>query len=277
MADKGNVILKRALRDGRHRWLISGFIIVASFLVLWLILMGPSRLADDPLTVAAAASLQFAFQDIGEAFEAETGHSVVFSFGSTGNLAHQIEHGAPVDVFAAADTAHVDDLSAQELIVAGSRQVYAQGRVALAVQRSSEMQVERLEDLLEPKVVRIALANPDHAPYGLAAKQALYSAGLWETLEPKLVYGETVRQAMQFVQTGNVEAGLIALSVAGVPELRYTLVDADLHQPLNHAIAVVQNTPHPKVARQFLSFVSGPQGQAILERYGFQSPGDGGQ
>ncbi len=252
---------------------ITGLAVAVLALAGWRLLAAPSpQAATEPLTVAAAASLRFAFTDIGQAFEEETGQPVVFSFSSTGNLAHQIENGAPVDVFAAANVAYVDDLRAEGLIIADSQQLYAQGRVVLAVNRASGVRAERLEDLLPPDVTRVALANPDHAPYGLAAKQALQSAGLWEALQPKLVYGETVHQAMQFVRTGNAEAGLIALSVADVPELSYTLVDADLHQPLNQSIAVVQGTPHEAAARRFIGFVNSPQGQTILQRYGFLPP-----
>lgn len=228
--------------------------------------------ASEPLTVAAAASLQPAFTEIGRLFEAETGQPVVFNFGATGHLARQIEHGAPMDVFAAADTAHVEELGAKGLVIADSLQLYAQGQVVLAVNRASGVQAERLADLLQPGISYIALANPDHAPYGQAAKQALQSAGLWDVLQPKLVYGENVRQAMQYVRTGNAEAGLIAPSVADVPELHYTLVDASLHQPLDQAIAVVRGTPREAPARRFVAFVTGPQGQAVMQRYGFRLP-----
>lgn len=248
-----------------------GLLVPLSLIVLALAAL-PPQATDEPLTVAAAADLQFAFTEIGSLFEAQTGQSVVFTFGSTGNLARQIENGAPVDVFAAANVAYVDDLRAKGLIVAGSRQLYAQGQVVLAVNRASGVQAERLEDLLQPGITHIALANPEHAPYGLAARQALESAGLWEALQPKLVYGENVRQAMQFVQTGNAEVGLIALSVADVPELRYTLVDAKLHQPLNQAIAVVQGTPREATARRFIAFVNSPPGRSIMRRYGFLLP-----
>lgn len=226
----------------------------------------------EPLVVAAAASLQFAFQEIEEQFEAQTGQPVIFVFGPSGDLARQIENGAPVDVFAAANVDYVDDLRAKGLIVADSRRLYGRGRLVLAVHRAGGIQARRLEELLRPDIIHVALANPEHAPYGLAAQQTLQSAGLWEALQPKLVYGENVRQAMQFVRTGNAEAGLIALSVAKMPELSYTLVDADLHRPLDQAIGVVQGTTREAAARRFIAFVTSPQGQAILQRYGFLPP-----
>ena len=244
---------------------------IALMLTGWRAVTTPSA-KTQPLTVAAAANLQFAFTEIGRQFEVETGQRIVFSFGSTGTLARQIEHGAPVDVFAAANVAFVDELLAKGLVAADSQRVYARGRVVLAVNRAGGVQVERLEDLLQPSITHIAIGNPGHAPYGLAAKQVLQSAGLWEELQPKLVYGENVRQAMQFVQTNNAQVGLIALSVADVPELSYTLVDAGLHQPLNQTIAMVEDTPHEAVARRFIAFVNGPRGQRIMQRYGLQLP-----
>ncbi len=255
------------LRNGK----VIGLIIAALVFTGWRILAMPSA-AVQPLTVAAAANLQFAFKEIGQLFELETGQPVVFTFGSSGNLAHQIRNGAPVDVFAAANVAYVDDLRARGLVAAGTQQIYAQGRVVLAVNRSSGVQVEELEDLLRPEVTHVAIANPGHAPYGMAAKQALQSTGLWDALQSKLVYGETVQQAMRFVQTGNAQVGLIALAVADVPELRYTLIDADLHQPLNQAIAVISDSPHLAAAQNFVAFVNGPQGRQIMQRYGFQLP-----
>jgi molybdate transport system substrate-binding protein len=249
-----------------------GLLALALALLGWRALGGPASRGDEPLTVAAAASLQFALAEIGRLFEEETGQAVVFSFGSSGNLARQIEHGAPLDVFASANAAYVEQLRAKGLIVAASQRVYAQGQVVLAVNRASGVQVERLEDLLGADVTYVALANPAHAPYGLAAQQALQSAGLWEALQPKLVYGENVRQAMQFVQTGNAEAGLVALSVADVPGLDYTLLEASLHQPLDHVIAVVQGTPRLEASERFIAFVRGPLGQRVLRRYGFQIP-----
>jgi len=255
------------------RWRIIRLVAFALALTSWRTLAAPSPQAViEPLTVAAAADLQFAFPEVGRLFEAETGQQVVFTFGSSGNLARQIENGAPVDVFAAANAAYADDLRLKGLIVADSQQLYAQGQVVLAANRASGVQAERLEDLLQPAVTHVALANPGHAPYGLAAKQALQSAGLWEALHPKLVYGENVRQAMQFVRTGNAEAGLIALSVADMPELSYTLVDPGLYQPLHQVVAVVQGTSREAVAHRFIAFVNGPQGQAILRRYGFLPP-----
>jgi molybdate transport system substrate-binding protein len=234
----------------------------------------PGRTRGDELLVAAASDLQFAFTEIGQRWEAQTGQRVTFSFGSTGNLTAQIENGAPFDVFAAANVAYIERLREKGLIIPDTQQLYAQGRIVLAVNRASGVQVTRLEDLLGPEVTRVAIANPAHAPYGVAAMQALQRAGVWERVQPKLVYGENVRQALQFVQTGNVPVGIVARSIADVPEVTWTLIDAGLHEPINQAMAVVRGTPHEEAARAFIAFVNGPQGREIMKKYGFRLPGE---
>ena len=226
------------------------------------------------LTVAAAADLQFAFTDIGALFEEECGCKVTFVFGSSGNLAAQIESGLPVDIFASADIAYVDGLREKGLILEDTQQLYAVGRIVLAVNKDSGLQVESLRDLLKPGVTKVAIANPDHAPYGIAARQALESEGIWDELKPRLVYGENVRQALQYVQTGDAPAGIVALSVADVPEISYTLIDDSLHQPLRQSLAVLRRTGEEQLARDFIAFVNGPEGRPIMKKYGFVLPGE---
>ena len=234
--------------------------------------MPSSGAAAQPLTVAAASDLRFAFEEIGLRFEEQTGHPVIFTFGSSGQLTQQIENGAPFDVFASANTAYVDQLRAKGLIIPGTATVYAQGRIVLAVNKTSGVHATRLEDLTTPTIMHIAIANPEHAPYGMAAMQALQAVNLWELLRPKLVYGENVRQALQFVQSGNAEAGIIALSIAQVPEITWTLIDDRLHRPINQALAVLRGTKQEALARQFIAFVEGSQGRSILKKYGFRLP-----
>ncbi|MCS6993673.1 MAG: molybdate ABC transporter substrate-binding protein [Anaerolineales bacterium] len=224
------------------------------------------------LTVAAASDLQFAFTELGALFEQETGHPVTFVFGSTGQLAQQIENGAPYDLFAAANLAFIERLVQKNLVLPESVQLYARGRIVLAVNQQTGIQVTRLEDLLSARIQHVAIANPEHAPYGIAAMEALQSAGLWEALQPKLVYGDNVRQALQFIQTGDAEAGIVALSVANVPEITWTLIDERLHNPLNQALAVVTTTPHRELAQKFIDFVQGPVGRPIMQKYGFILP-----
>ena len=226
------------------------------------------------ITVFAASDLALAFQEIIPLFERATGAKVTLVPGSTGTLAQQIQNGAPADLFFAANESYVDDLSKQGLILPDTRILYAQGRIVLAIAKTSGTVVTSLKDLLSPDIRRVAIANPAHAPYGLAAEQALEAAGIWNSLKPKLVYGENVRQALQFVQSGAAEAGIVARSVADVPDIRWTLLDASLHSPLNQAAAVLKRTPHPDLARAFLRFVNGPEARPIMKRFGFLLPGE---
>ncbi len=227
-----------------------------------------------PLLVAAASDLQFAFTEIGEAFEAETGHKVVFTFGSTGNLTTQIENGAPFDILAAANVSFVDHLTEQGLTIPETQQLYAQGRIVLVVNRESGIQAISLDDLLDPAITRIAIANPEHAPYGMAAREALQSAGVWDDIQEKIVLGENVSQTLQYVQTGDAPVGIVALSIADVPEVTATLLPAERHEPMNQALAVIKGTPHEEVARAFIEFVNSPAGREIMKRYGFLLPGE---
>ena len=232
----------------------------------------PAAPASTPLLVAAAANVQLAFTEIAQKFTARSGQAVEFSFGSSGNLASQIENGAPFDLFVAANVAFVDRLNEQGLIFPETQQLYAQGRIVLAVNRESGLQVTNLEDLLDPAIRWVAIANPELAPYGQAAKEALQSAGIWDELQPKLVLAENIGQTLQYVQTGDAAVGITALALADVPEVSYTLLPVELHQPLNQAMAVIRTSKNEAAARAFLEFVTGPEGQAILEKYGFQSP-----
>ena len=226
----------------------------------------------EEITVAAAADLQFAFTDIATLYEQKTGSKVTLVFGSTGQLVQQIENGAPFDLVAAANMSYIDQLVDKGLAIRESGALYARGRIVLAVNRKSGAQAIKLEDLLSDTIKRIAIANPEHAPYGLAAKQALQTLGLWDNLQSKLVYGENVRQALQFVQTGDAEVGIISLSVANVPEITWTLIDESLHSPLDQALAVLTSSKNPKLAEDFIAFINGENGRPIMRQYGFLLP-----
>ncbi|HWP35299.1 MAG TPA: molybdate ABC transporter substrate-binding protein, partial [Thermodesulfobacteriota bacterium] len=228
--------------------------------------------AAGPLAVYAASDLAFAFGELVPLFEQATGARVTLVLGSSGVLARQIEHGAPADVFFSANVAFVDDLLAKGALLPATRVVYARGHLALVRRRDGPVEVTRLDDLLRPEVRRVAIANPAHAPYGQAAKEALEAAGLFARLTPKLVYAESVRHALQFVQSGAAEAGLVALSVARAPDIAYAPVDPALHRPIDQAAAVTARSRRPALARAFLDFVTGPRGRPVLERYGFAVP-----
>lgn len=224
------------------------------------------------LLVAAAANTQFAFEEIGQQFEARTGRAVEFSFGSSGNLEAQIANGAPFDVFASADVARVEELKADGLVLPDTQRVYARGELVLVINRESGMTIDGVDGLASADVPRIAIANPAYAPYGVAAQQALERAGVLDDVQSKLIYGESVRQALQFVQSGNAPVGLVARAIAEVPEVDWTAVEPDLYDAVDQAMAVLSGTEREQLARRFVDFVTGPEGQAVLQRYGYRLP-----
>jgi molybdate transport system substrate-binding protein len=229
----------------------------------------------EELLVFAASDLQFALVEVSDAFAAGRHLKPTLSFGSTGTLSQQIENGAPADVFFAADETYVTRLEQKGLLLTGTRQLYAIGRIVL-VERAGLAPVSALADLVRSDVGRVAIANPDHAPYGRAARDAMMRVGLWAALQPRLVLGENVSQTFQFVRTGNADAGVVALSLAiGTPGTRYSVIDAALHDPIAQAAGVLARSRRSAAAREFLAFVNGPSGRPIMRKYGFTLPGEG--
>lgn len=233
------------------------------------------------LTVAAAADLQYAFQELQGPFEATCGCDVVLIFGSSGKFAAQIEEGLPADVFASANAEYVDDLMRKGLLLPGSEQLYALGRIVVAAPAGSSLEPLDLGLVTDPRVDRVAIANPDHAPYGVAAREALQAAGLWETVQPKLVLGENASQTAQFVETGDAALGIIPLSLAVQrgDKLRFEMIDQSMHHPLRQTAAVLARSGHVDLALQFIGFVNSEQGRTVMRKYGFILPGEapGGQ
>jgi molybdate transport system substrate-binding protein len=245
---------------------------VVSLLILLLFSLacrGVRAPAKAELTVAAASDLTQAFEEIGRQFEAEHNTKVVFVFGSTGLLTKQIENGAPFDVFAAANASYIDQLEQKGLIVPGTKTVYARGRITMWTAANSALKIEKIQDLAQPDVARIAIANPDHAPYGQAAKQALEHAGIWDVVKPKLVYGDNIRQTLQYAETGNVDVAIVALSLSVQSKGRWMLLPEELHQPIDQGMGVLKGTKNEAAARAFSDFVNGSKGREILSKYGF--------
>lgn len=225
------------------------------------------------MIVSAASDLTPAFQEIGQLYERQTGTKVVFNFGSTGQLAQQIEQGAPVDLFAAANVAYIDELERKNLILPGTKQHYATGRIAVWTRKDSPLQLERIEDLTRAGVIRVAIANPEHAPYGIAAREALQTAGIWDQIQPKLVFGENISQTLHYAETGNVDAAIVAVSLSVSSEGgRWTVLPAELHKPLAQALAIIKTAKNESEARQFAAFISGAAGRETMRRYGFALP-----
>lgn len=230
---------------------------------------------ESALIVFAASDLQVALTEVSNAFAVAGQTKPTISFGSTGTLSQQIENGAPADVFFAADETYLIGLERKGLVLSGTRQLYAIGRVVL-VERTGLSPVTTLPDLARSDVRSIAIANPEHAPYGRAARDAMMRVGLWSALQSRLVLGENVSQTFQFVATGNADAGVVALSLAvGTPGTRYSIIDAALHDPIAQSAGVLARTRQSATARDLLAFVNGPIGRPIMKKYGFTLPGEG--
>jgi molybdate transport system substrate-binding protein len=226
------------------------------------------------LKVAAASDLQAALPVLAERFRDAHGIEVVPVFGASGMLAQQIEQGAPFDVFLSANKKFVDNLAAKGAVSADSVTPYAEGHLVLVVNRQADVGVTGLSDLTRPEVKHIAIANPETAPYGFAAKQALEKSGL-DAVAPKLVQAESIRQALQFVQTGNAEVGLVARSVANVPQVRQVELDRTLYDPIVQYMGIVNRTGNPEAARKLADFFLSDQGQEVFLSFGFAPVGGG--
>src|SRR5262245_34335305 len=234
------------------------------------------------LRIAAASDLQAALPVVAERFEKATGQKVSLTFGSSGNFFSQIQNGAPFDLFLSADIDYPRRLEQAGLAERGSLQQYATGRLVLWTRHDSGVDVRRgLSVLTEPKVGKIAIANPAHAPYGRAAVAALRHEGVYERVQSKLVLGENISQAAQFVQSGNAEAGILALSLALAPALKsagtYVEIPAAFHPPLEQAAVVLAASPQKALARRFLAALKQPEIVEILRSYGFALPTDAKQ
>ena len=228
------------------------------------------------MKVAAAADLAIAFKDAGDAFEKKSGTHVTFTFGSTGNLAKQIEDGAPYDLFASANAAFADEVVREGVCDGSTKAPYARGRIVVWTKSDAKIAPPAtLADLADARFAKIAIANPEHAPYGTAAEQALESAGVWAAVKPKLVYGENVQQTLEFAQSGNVDAAIIAMSLATVAQGGQTLtIDEAAHKPIDQVLVVCGRGGNADGAKAFTAFLSAPEGRAIMQRYGFTLPGE---
>ncbi len=225
------------------------------------------------ITVAAASDLRPAFEELAARFEAETGTRVRFSFGSSGQLREQIISGAPFDLFASANGAFVDDVIAAGRGIAATRANYALGRIVLWSAPGVRLPGS-IDELTDPTYRRIAIANPTHAPYGLAAEQALMSAGVHGQVRARLVYGENIADTLRIIDSGNADVGIVALSLAIANGGEFTLIPANLHAPLEQALVVTATGRRAEAAAAFASFIGSPAGREVMVRYGFVLPGE---
>ena len=235
----------------------------------------PTSSTSPKLRIAAAADLTLAFKEIATQFEQETKIPTEITFGSTGTTAMQIENGAPYDVFAAADVSYIDGLNKKGLILADTQQLYAQGRIGIATLKGSNLKIKNLQDLADnPMVKKIAIAEPSHAPYGKAAKQALEYRNLWDRVQSKMVYGQNIQDTLAILKSGNVDAAIIALSIYKPDEVYFTLIDGSWHAPLYQAMAILKTTKQEENARKFEAYVNGEKGRVVMKKYGFLLPNE---
>lgn len=234
--------------------------------------------AAPSVTVAAAADLKFALEELARLFEPRAGHAVRLVFGSSGQLYTQILQGAPFHLFLSADEAFVLQLAEAGKTLDRGR-LYAYGRIGILVPKGSPLKADgELKDLAaalrDGRVRKFAIANPQHAPYGQRAREALQRAGVWAAIEPKLVYGENIAQTAQFALSGAADGGIVALSLARAPQVAaqgdFGLIPADWHRPLAQRMVLLNGAP--QAAHHFHDYLISAQARAVLARHGFELP-----
>jgi molybdate transport system substrate-binding protein len=233
--------------------------------------------AAQEITVAAAADLQSAMQDVAARFQKETGKTVKLVFGSSGNFFQQIPNGAPFDMFFSANLDYPKKLEAAGLTVPGSYYLYAKGKIVIWATKDSKLDLNSgMQALLNSSVSKIAIANPQHAPYGQAAVAAMKTEGVYDRLKDRLVLGENISQTASFVVSGAADVGIIALSLALSPNLkdkgRYAEVPAGEYPPIEQACVILSSSKNKQAAQQFLSFFKTPAISELLRSYGFDLP-----
>jgi molybdate transport system substrate-binding protein len=249
-----------------------GFLLVS---LLFVLAACKGAASDEELTtvrVGAASDLSRAFEEVAKAYEVKTGKKTKLTFGSTGLLSKQVLDGAPFDVFAAANVAFVDEVVDKGSCDGATKALYARGRIVVYTKHGDP--VADLAELAGDRFKKIAIANPEHAPYGRAAKEALEQKGVYDAVKSKLTFGENISQTMQFADSGNVDAAIVALSLAIGSDGKYTVIDDALHEPLDQALVVCGKGPRAELGRGFAEFVGSPEGRAIMKRYGFLLPGE---
>jgi molybdate transport system substrate-binding protein len=233
--------------------------------------------AAQELRIAAAADLQFVLQDVSARFQKETSHKVELTFGSSGNFYSQIQNGAPFDMFFSADVDYPAKLEAAGLVEPGTLSQYATGRIALWVRKGSPIDTNQgLALLADASVRKISIANPEHAPYGRAAVAAMRHEKVYDKVRDRLVFGENILQAAQFVESGNADIGILALSLVLAPPLKgqgtYYEIPTSFYPAIDQAVVVLKSSKQKDIARQFLSFLRRPQIAEFMRANGLTVP-----
>jgi len=261
------------MKKGVSKKCLLVYVALSSFLALQCFASGAAN-AQQELVVSAAASLTNAFGEVGKQFEAANPEvKVIFNFAASGALLQQIDKGAPVDVFASADQKTMDQAKEKNLILAETRKDFVSNGLVLIAPTDSKLALRGVKDLADPKIVRIALGNPETVPVGRYAQEVLSKAGLWEGLKPKLIYAGNVRQALDYVSRGEVDAGFVFATDAAVAKDNVQVAAvAEGHQPIRYPVAVIAGTKKKDLSQRFIDFLLGSQGQSILARFGFGKP-----
>ena len=242
-----------------------------------LLIPGVNVAVAEVITIAAASDLNFAFREIATEYENTTGNHVRLTLGSSGNFYAQIQNGAPFDLYFSADISYPKKLEEAGLVVPGSFYQYAVGRIVLWAGKESHLDLPKgLEILREPAIKKIAIANPKHAPYGRAAVAAMEYFKVYDQVKDRLILGENISQAAQFIESGACDIGIIALSLAAAPAMKskgtYWEVPAEAHPALEQGAVILKQSKNQEAARAFLEFIKGPNGQENMKRYGFVVP-----
>lgn len=234
----------------------------------------PPPAAVTTIRVAAAANLAKAFAVVGDDFKAATGITANFDFGASGMLARQVKEGAPIDVFASANEQFVDDVLAAGKCDKATKVMYARAPIVLWIKTGKVAPPTKLEELADKRFASIAIANPETAPYGKAAKQALAKLGILATVEPRLKLAENIQQTLQFAQTGNVEAAFVAASLVVDDKDGTTIpVPPELYDPIDQAMVICSTGPAGDAAKKFADYVMSDAGQATMVKFGYTKPG----
>lgn len=242
------------------------------------LLLAASTVHAEKITVAAAADLKFAMDEVVTAFKkSNPAEEVEVIYGSSGKAHTQIQQGAPYDLYFSADVAFPQELIKGGFAASAEVIPYALGRIVLW-SNSKDASRMTLANLTDSQITHIAIANPKHAPYGKRAEEALRASELWEKVEPKMIYGENITQTAQFVQTGNAEVGILALSIAMAPELSskggHYLIPDNLHEPLNQGFIILKRAENNKLAKQFAGYMTSKETRAVMTKYGFILPSE---
>jgi molybdate transport system substrate-binding protein len=250
---------------------------VGLYASLIILLLVPAAQAADEIVIAAAADLQFAMPEVVTQFEKETGQKVRVTFGSSGNFASQIQNGAPFDIFFSADLNYPRQLDAAGLIEPGSIYHYGDGKIVLWTLKTSGIDISSgLSILPDPRIHKVAIANPEHAPYGRAAVAALKHENPSEGVRNKIVLAENISQAAQFVDAGSAEVGIVALSLVVAPTVRdrgrYFVIPESEYPPIEQGCAILKSSQHKQAAKQFLEFMKTPAIVTLLHKFGFEVP-----